>query len=538
MSLLNVSQVAFRHLTQPSPLFTDVSFTINPGDRIGLIGPNGAGKTTLLQLLTHAREPTAGTVVTRRQLRMGYVPQQSPAAHTERTLDAYVFDAHAELGALRRDFQALETRLHEPDAAMHYAELLSTYEAHGGFQAEAHTEQVLEGLGFDARERALPAVHLSSGQRARAELARLLLTPADLLLIDEPTNHLDLAAQTWLEAYLARLDITYLLVSHDRTFLSRAASRIFELRRGSLRVFEGNYDFYRAERVRSEKQAWEHYRAQQRRIAAAEQAAERRLRLARDVATKPGGGEDRDHMGRKAAKIARTSRILRERGHREADAPKPWQESPMPVLDFSHVERTGDRVLQVSGLGKSYGTKCLFQGLELSIGRGERWAILGPNGAGKTTFLRILLGLEAPESGCIEIGAHVRFGYYAQEGEHLDAGLSPLALCLAVHTDETWVRTILACLKLRPDQVHQAIGTMSAGERGKVALARLLLGGANVLLLDEPTNHLDLDAREAVEGTLAQFPGTIILVSHDRYFIESLADKTLDLSASVPPTPE
>ncbi len=416
---------------------------------------------------------------------------------------------------------------------MQYAELLGTYEAQGGFHTEAHTERVLEGLGFDTRERRLPTSHLSSGQRARAELARILLTPADLLLIDEPTNHLDLAAQAWLEGYLAQLDAAYLLVSHDRIFLSRATDRIFELRRGSLTVFEGNYDFYRVQRALSERQAWERYQAQQRRMAAAEQAAERRMRLARDVATKPGGGEDRDHLGRKAAKIARTGRLLRERGRREANVPKPWQETPMPVLDFPHLARTGDTVLQTSGLTKSYGTKCLFQAFDVSIGRGERWAILGPNGIGKTTLLRMLMGLEDPDSGRIQIGAHVEFGYYAQEGENLDAASSPLSLCMAVHSDETWVRTILACLKLRPDQAHQAVGTMSAGERGKVALARLLLSGANVLLLDEPTNHLDLDAREALRN-LAQFPGTILFVSHDRYFIETLADKTLALAAWAP----
>lgn len=487
MSLLNASLLAFRHLTQSTPIFTDVSFTINPGDRIGLIGPNGAGKTTLLQLLTRKQEPVAGTLVTRRGLRIGYVPQESPAALDGSTLDDYVFGAQQELGPLRQALRALETCMHEPDAAMRYAELLSTYEAQGGFQAEAQTERVLEGLGFDARARQLPTPHLSSGQRARAELARLLLTPADLLLIDEPTNHLDLAAQAWLEAYLVRLDAAYLLVSHDRIFLSQAATRIFELRRGHLTVFEGNYDFYRVQRALSEKQAWERYQTQQRRIAAAEQAAERRMRLARDVGTKPGGGEDRDHMGRKAAKIARTSRILRERGSRKTEVPKPWRETPIPVLDFPYVARTGDRVLRISGLTKSYGTQCLFQDLDVSIGRGERWAIFGPNGTGKTTLLRMVLGLETPEAGCIEIGAHVTFGYYAQEGENLNADLSPLALCLAVHADETWVRTILACLKLRPDQAHQAIGNMSAGERAKAALARLLLSGANVLLLDEPT---------------------------------------------------
>jgi len=530
MSLLQVSHLSFRHPSQVDWLFADVSFEVSPGDRIGLIGPNGAGKTTLLRLLTGDLERSSGAVAARRGLRIGYVPQESPAEGDE-SLEVYVFGAHPELGGLRQELRVLEAQLDDSAAALRYANRLSTYEVRGGFEAEAETVRVLEGLGFDARERALPMAHLSSGQRTRAELAKLLLSPADLLLMDEPTNHLDIAAQEWLEEYLDRLDAAYLMVSHDRIFLSRAVTRIFELQRGALTVFEGNYTFYREQRALYEQQAWERYRAQQRRIAAAERASERRMALARKVARKPGGGEDRDHLGRKAAKVARTARSLRERVAREPEVPKPWQEDPIPVLDFPNVARTGDVVLQVEGVSKSYGEKRLFEDLDFHVGRGERWAVLGPNGTGKTTLLRILLGEEPSDEGAVRLGAHVKVGYFAQEGADLDPSISPVALCRWVYEDETWVRTILGCLRLRGEQVNQPIGSMSAGERGKVALAQLLLSGANLLLLDEPTNHLDIEAREAIEGTLLQFPGTILFVSHDRYFIETLADHVLDLSS-------
>ena len=530
MSLLQVSHLAFRYASQVDWLFTDISFDINPGDRIGFVGPNGGGKTTLVRLLTGELERGSGTITMRQGLRIGYVPQESPAVGDE-PLETYVFAANPEVGALREEIRTLESDLADSATALRYANLLSTYEARGGFGIEAEAARVLEGLGFDARERLLPMAHLSSGQRTRAELTKLLLSPTDLLLMDEPTNHLDIAAQEWLAEYLSSLDAAYLMVSHDRTFLGQATTRIFELRRGTLTVFEGDYGFYREQRALYDRQAWERYHAQQRRISAADRAAEGRMQLSRKVATKPGGGEDRDHFGRKASKVARTARILRERVAREPEVPKPWQEDPIPVLDFPNVPRASDVVLQVEGVSKSYGEKRLFGDLSFHVRRGERWAILGPNGTGKTTLLRILLGEERPDAGEVRLGAHVKLGYFAQEGTHLDLSLSPVALCRAVHGDETWVRTILGCLKLRGERANQPIGRMSEGERGKIRLAQLLLSGANVLLLDEPTNHLDIEAREAIEGTLGQFPGALLFVTHDRYFVEMLADRMLDLAS-------
>jgi len=434
--------------------------------------------------------------------------------------------------------------LDDDQRAYRYAELLSVFEEQGGFRLEAESEKVLDGLGFRPQERDLQVSCLSSGQRALAELAKLLVAPADLLLIDEPTNHLDISAREWLEAYLAHLQVAYLVVSHDRAFLNRATSRTFELARPEVQlqqrtmvVYEGNYDFYVAQRALRESQAWELFSARQRRVAAANRAADRRLTLARRVAKPPEGVRaGKDHYARKAAKVARTARILRERTESLPAAGKPWREAPVPALDFPNVARRSGVALRVEGLSKAFGGKPLFQNLSFYVQSGTRWAVLGPNGCGKTTLLRVLLGIATADSGSVQFAGKSRLGYYAQEGENLNGAKSALELCLEVHPDETWVRTILGCLRLRGEEATRAIQRMSAGERAKVALARLLVSGADFLLLDELTNHLDIETREAVEDALLRFPGTILFISHDRYFVSKLADEVLDLSPA--PKPE
>ena len=537
MSLLHASGLAFRHDSQPDWLFQNVSFDIAPGDRVALVGPNGSGKTSLLRIVAGEIEPVSGNLVRRSGLRLAYVRQEVSAPAGE-LLEDFVLDADPALGGLRREWRSLEDRLDDAAAALRYADLLTTYETAGGYLYEARTESVLDGLGFDARERSLRMEQLSSGQRARAELARLLLSPADLLLVDEPTNHLDVEAREWLEGYLSGIEAACLLISHDRVFLERVTSRTLELRRGALTEFAGSYEIYREQRALAERQAWGRYEAQQRREAAAVRAAEQRMRTAAKVARPPAGvRHGHDFYQAKAARLQRTARILRERSTHEPRAVKPFVETAIPVLDFPDVRRSGGPVLRIEGLSKSFDGKPLFEGLSLFVGRGERWAVLGPNGSGKTTLLRLVRGLDRADAGAIEIGAGVRIGYFSQEGEHMDPELSPLAFCLQANPDETRVRTILGCLKVRADQVRQPIGSMSGGERAKVALAALLLGGADLLLLDEPTNHLDIEAREALEGTLVQYPGAILFVSHDRRFVEKLAENRIDLpgTAGVPP---
>ena len=533
MSLLQVSGLAFRHPSQSDWLFNDVSFEIAPGDRIGLVGPNGSGKTSLLRILAERLEPSTGSLVRRTGLRTTQVSQEVQAPDGQQLRD-FVLHADDALAALRDELRQLESCLDDDAAALRYADRVVDFESAGGYAFESEVERVLDGLGFDPRERALPVRHLSSGQMARAGLARALVTPADLLLMDEPTNHLDLATRDWLEGWLWTARAACLVVSHDRGFLERVVSRTFELRGGTLTVFEGGYAFYREQRRLLEERAWERYGQQQRRASAIARAAAARAKTASRIVRTPAGvRHGKDFYEGKAARVLRTARILRERSVRESTVEKPRQDPDIPTLDFVSIRRSGGPVISVSGLSKSYEGKPLFADVSLWLGDGERLAVTGPNGSGKTTLLRTLAGLEHPDSGVVTLSAGARIGYFSQEGEHLDLEASPLGWCLAINRDETWVRTILACLRMRADQVQQPIGLLSGGERAKAGLAALLVGGANLLLLDEPTNHLDLDAREALERTLAQFPGAIIVVSHDEQFVAMVATDVLRVGESV-----
>ncbi|MBZ5580437.1 MAG: ATP-binding cassette domain-containing protein [Acidobacteriia bacterium] len=523
MSLLSVSGLSFRYPSTVE-LFRDATFAIEADDCLAIVGGNGVGKSTLLRILAGELEPANGTLARRKGLRLAYVDQQGSAGAG--TLFDSIFGARPQLARLRARLAATVR-----DAPCDYAEVVNEYDAAGGYAAEAQTERILSGLGFAPGEWEMAASQLSGGQRTRAGLARALHTEADLLLLDEPTNHLDIAAREWLEEQLAGRR-GCVLVSHDRTLLRRAANRVLEIERGRVKRFEGGYDEYRAQRVLAERQAQENYTASERRKAAAEQAAERRSRLAAQVAAPPPGVRtSRDFYGRKAAKVARTARLLRERAGRGPAIAKPWEEQPIPILEFAGVRRSGDIALAISNLAKSYPGKPLFTGITVELERGARLAIAGPNGSGKTTLLRVLLGLEPADAGTVRFGARVVAGHYAQDAENLDRAATALEIC----GSDTLARTLLACLKVRPDRVDRPLAEASEGERAKVALVRLLVSQANLLVLDEPTNHLDIEAQEALEKTLAQYPGTIVFTSHDRSFVEAIApEQVLQLDVPEP----
>jgi ATP-binding cassette subfamily F protein 3 len=423
----------------------------------------------------------------------------------------------------------MERQLDDPSRATHYADLLDRYSEQGGYRLETAAERVLGSLGLETSAHASPLSSLSAGQRARVRLARCLVAGADLLLLDEPGNHLDVAALEWLENYLLELRAPFLMVSHDREMLCQVTNRTFELERGKLCGYAGNYDDARRERGLRLRRQWEEYESARRRDAAAQRAAQRRMAVARRLEKAPAGVRaGRDHYRRKAAKVARTARMLRERSTEQA-AKKPWEETSIPMLSFSNVSRSGDVVVTAQGIAKSYGNRTLFHDLSLCIQRGQRWAVTGPNGCGKTTLLRILAGALAPDRGSVHLGANVHIGYYAQEGDNLDPGSTPLGVCREASSDVTLVRTMLGCLKLPAELIVRPIAFLSAGERAKAAVARLLVSGASLLLLDEPTNHLEIEALEALEAALIEYPGTVVFVSHDRRFLRRLATHTCPL---------
>lgn len=490
MSLLQALRIGFQYSLQDA-LFTDVSFDINPGDRIALAGPNGCGKSTLLRILSGELAADHGQITRRRALQtatLPQVPQPEPGA----TL-----------------------RLWSEDPLL------------------PDLERILRGLGFVTAQFDIEIRHLSAGQRTTAYLARCLASSADLLLLDEPTNHLDVRARRWLSRELAALPAACELVSHDRRFLERFATRVFHFHRGKVDQYTGTYSEFESQHAVRLQAQWSTYEHQQQQRAAWERASAKRSALSRAVAQPPRGQSvnmvSSPFYKAKAARVARTARILRERSFEQPEVAKPWEDEPIAQLTFDQVRRSGDPPVDCLAVSKSYGDRLVLDQLTFQCRRGERWALRGPNGSGKTTLFRLILGREHPDGGEIRIAQNVQFGYYAQEADDLDPTKTAAEIAGEFCSDRQRVRTLLACLKLPRVLADQPVGLLSPGERAKAAVARVVLSGANVLLLDEPTNHLEMEAQDALAATLNQFPGTLILVTHDESFAEGCGCQFLDL---------
>jgi ATP-binding cassette subfamily F protein 3 len=529
MSLLSLCNVSFAY-SCGSTLFEGASFSVDPADRIAIVGPNGAGKSTLLRLLAGELDPMRGDVVRRQSLVIAVADQEvrvGPAL----TLFDFVFGALGSLAPLRKTIRELEGRLSDSRCADEYAIAINEYQASGGYVAEATVARVLSGLGYSEEDFDRDIQTLSGGECTRAGLARALSMESDVLILDEPTNHLDINAREWLDLHLQSRRTAIVLTSHDRTLLAGFATRIVEIERGKVRMFEGGFSVYRRSRDLLDRQAWEAYDSFERRRAVMEQVADRREQLAKRVAATPEGGAGvrNPFYARKASKVARTGRILRERVSDEKRVDKPWQEPPIDGLTFERVVRSGDVVVSAHGLAKAYGGKTLFCDLDFVVRRKSWLVIRGANGSGKTTLLNIILGRDRPDSGTIHFGTKTQLASIDQVPDGLDLNRSPLEFC----GTGTNARTLLACLKLRPDRLNRPLHELSGGERTKVALARVLDSGANLLLLDEPTNHLEIEAQEALEQALQHYPGGLIVVSHDRSFLQSIDPKAsfLDLGS-------
>ncbi|MGD8730421.1 MAG: ABC-F family ATP-binding cassette domain-containing protein [Anaerolineales bacterium] len=493
-----------------------ISLVISRQARIAMVGPNGIGKSTLLRLLAGLESPDMGEISRARNIEVGYLPQEaifSRSLDTSVTVWDHCQVAFQDLIQKQNRLSELEQSMADPeaveDAMRQYGPLQEQFEREGGYTYEARIRQVLHGLGFSSDEFNKQLNLLSGGERTRAQLAHLLLLDPDLLILDEPTNHLDIEAVEWLEGWLRDWAGAVIIVSHDRYFIDRVVDTVWDLQAHGLEVYSGNYSAYVQQRSERKDLLEKRYKAQQ------EHIEKERDFIQRNIA----GQNTRQAQGRRK----RLERFLKE----EAVNLSPKQRTAR--IQFSSPERSGDLVLRTYDLeiGHSDDQEPLFGVPDLILHRGERVALIGPNGAGKTTFLRTLLGEIAPKSGEVDLGASLQVGYF----EQAHAGLDPQQrvfdsiLEVAPYFKDGEARSYLAQFLFTGDDVFKYIEVLSGGERAKLALARLILQGANLLLLDEPTNHLDIPSQEALQSALDVFPGTVLLVSHDRYLIEALAEQ-------------
>lgn len=497
----------------------NASLTLQDGDRMGLVGVNGCGKSTLLKIIYGMESIDKGTLSAKKGLRMGYLAQQGMVSDN--------LTVYQELELVFEPVMAMESRMRTLEKEMasnannaqmltrlgnEYQRLTDAFEDANGYGWQSSIMGVLAGLGFTPEQHQQLACQLSGGERTRLCLARLLLQKPELLLLDEPTNHLDLHAISWLEKYINEYVGTVLIVSHDRYFLDHTCNQMAELLLGTVEQYSGNYTDYAKKRAQRFEIRMKAYDMQQKEIARQEAIIARYRRFNREKSIR--AAESRE---KRLDKIERLD--------------KPQEESAIH-FHFDVRRRTGEDVLMIKDYQKSFGDRVLFQNLNLHMRAGDRIALIGANGVGKSTLFKCLIGQMPPDNGIVRLGANVDIGYYDQHQAHL----SPVKTVL----DEVWddfprmtqseVRAALGAFLFTGDDVFMPISTLSGGEKGRVALTKLMLKKDNLLLMDEPTNHLDMDSCEVLEDALADYPGTILAISHDRYFINRFANKVCVLT--------
>ncbi len=494
-------------------LFRDLSWSIGPRDRIALVGPNGSGKSTLLRMIAGIERPDSGTIEHPKRLRIGYLAQYDFTLGGG-TVRQEAERAFADVVNLRARLEAIDRRLEAgnlgEEEAQRLAEQRHSVEeqlaASGGFEIERRIHAVLTGLGFHEAEFDSPLDSLSGGWRMRAALARLLLESPDLMLLDEPTNHLDLEAREWLAGFLEAYKGAFVLVSHDRYFLDRTVRKVCEIASKRLEEYAGDFSHYERERERRFEMRLKAYEKQQEEIKRLERFIERFRAKAR-------------HASLVQSRIRRLERIER--------LEPPERPGRSIVVRYPAAPRSGRVVLELRRVSKSYGSKIVFEGVDLVIQRGKRIALVGPNGAGKSTLMRILAGVEPPDSGERIPGHAMLPAFFAQDrGFDLDPSSSVLETVMRIAPTDfvPYVRELLGAFLFSGDSVEKRVSVLSGGEKNRLALACLLTRPTNLLLLDEPTNHLDIPAKDALLAALRGYPGTVVFVSHDRRFLEQLCD--------------
>ncbi|HIU67726.1 MAG TPA: ABC-F family ATP-binding cassette domain-containing protein [Candidatus Caccomorpha excrementavium] len=500
-------------------ILNQVSFHINEREKAAIVGINGAGKSTLLKIIMGELAADEGEVILAKDATIGYLAQHQELS-SESTIYDEMLTVKADVIRLEENIRSLERQMKEVDGE-ELTRLLNTYtrlthefEHKNGYAYKSEVVGILKGLGFTQEEFTKPITTLSGGQKTRVALGKLLLSTQDLILLDEPTNHLDMESIAWLENFLVNYSGAVVVVAHDRYFLDKVVTKVVELEGSKAVMYEGNYTAFAQKKEAQRETVLRHYFNQQREIKRQEEVIAKLRSFNREKSIKR--AESREKMLEKVERIEKPAQV----------------NSRMDIRLEPHVI-SGNDVLTVRGLSKAFGSNLLFENINFEIKREEKVAIIGNNGTGKTTLLKIINGLEPADSGEIRLGTRVKIGYYDQEHQVLDPKKTIFEEIQDEypHMNDTAIRNTLAAFLFTNDDVFKLIGSISGGERGRVSLAKLMLSEANLLILDEPTNHLDITSKEILENAIRSYTGTVLYVSHDRYFINRTATRILDLTA-------
>ncbi|GAA4255571.1 ATPase subunit of ABC transporter with duplicated ATPase domains [Azospirillum brasilense] len=498
-------------------LFLEASAALNRGEKIGLVGPNGAGKTTLFRMITGEDLPDTGQVAIEKQATIGYF-NQDVGEMSGRSAVAEVMDGAGPVSTVAAELAELEAAMADPDRAdemdaiiERYGEVQARFDELGGYELEGKAREVLAGLSFSQEMMDMDVGMLSGGWKMRVALARILLMRPEVMLLDEPSNHLDIESLIWLEGFLKGFEGALLMTSHDREFMNRIVNKIIEIDSGSLTSYSGDYGFYERQRALREKQQEAQFERQQAMLAKELKFIERFKARA-------------SHASQVQSRVKKLDKIER------FEPPKRRQ---IVTFDFPPAPRSGDDVAVLKNVHKGYGSRTIYEGLDLTIRRKERWCVMGVNGAGKSTLLKLVAGATEPDNGTVTVGGSVRMGYFSQHAMDLLDGDKTIFESLETsfpQASQGALRALAGCFGFSGDDVEKKCRVLSGGEKARLVMAIMLFNPPNFLVLDEPTNHLDLDTKQMLISALGAYEGTMLFVSHDRHFLAALSNRVLELT--------
>jgi ATPase subunit of ABC transporter with duplicated ATPase domains len=498
-------------------LFIEASAALQRGEKVGLVGPNGAGKTTLFRMITGQEPPDEGQVAVDRGVTIGYF-SQDVGEMMGRSAVSEVMDGAGPVSSVAAELRDLEAAMADPDRAdemdaiiERYGEVQARFEELDGYALEGRAREILAGLSFSQDMMDGDVGALSGGWKMRVALARILLMRPDAMLLDEPSNHLDLESLIWLEAFLKGYDGALLMTSHDREFMNRIVTKVVEIDGGALTAYSGDYEFYEQQRAQGEKQQQAQFERQQAMLAKEIKFIERFKARA-------------SHAAQVQSRVKKLEKI---------DRVEPPKRRQTVSFDFPPAPRSGDDVVNLKNVRKSYGDRSIYEGLDFQIGRRERWCVMGVNGAGKSTLLKLVTGSTQPDGGTVAVGGSVKMGYFAQHAMELLDGERTVFQSLEdsfPQAGQGSLRALAGCFGFSGDDVEKRCRVLSGGEKARLVMAKMLYDPPNFLVLDEPTNHLDMSTKEMLIKALSEYEGTMLFVSHDRHFLAALSNRVLELT--------